>query len=133
MSAWAHAAIWLISLPVPGMARQARLITLFCSADGMIMVLRESLTSDSPGNKPCRWTCPGKGCGVRKQSTSMLYDHVDRSHADELAAAACTHLALMAPYITPEGDLVARLSTSNRWGHSEPQLLSNQVWYAMAV
>ena len=60
----------------------------------------------------------------------MLYEHVDRAHSDELAAAHCTHLALMAPFITPEGDLVARLSTSNRWGHAAPQRLSSQVRHA---
>lgn len=60
----------------------------------------------------------------------MLYDHVERGHSEELAAKGCTHLALMAPYVTPEGDLVARLSSSNRWGHAEPHPFTTQVMSA---
>ena len=119
-------------LPSPHLIKgQMHMLTssdgLVSGADGKMMVLRESLVTDRPGNRPARWTCPSKGCGIRKASTSVLYEHVDRMHAEELTAAACTHLALMAPFITPEGDLVARLSTSNRWGAQPPQLLSNQV------
>ena len=96
-------------------------------ADGMMMVLRDSLQIDRGDSRISRWGCPAGTCTVRRMSTSSLYDHVDRAHSAELVAAACTHLALMAPYITPEGDLVARLSSSNRWGNSEPQALTHQV------
>ncbi|KAK9863309.1 hypothetical protein WJX84_002114 [Apatococcus fuscideae] len=94
--------------------------------DGMLMVLRDSLQVDKGDSRISRWGCPASTCTARRMSTSSLYDHVDRAHSAELVAAACTHLALMAPYITPEGDLVARLSSSNRWGNSEPQPLSHQ-------